>query len=42
MVNILGNTVAQKIVGKHFLAKGFLSLQMCTFTTYMAIRNCGD
>ena len=23
MVNILGNTVAQKIVGKHFLAKGF-------------------
>ena len=43
MVNILGNTVAQKIVGKHFLAKGFFVItDMCTFTTYMAIRNCGD
>ena len=32
MVNILGNKVAQKIVGKHFLAKGFfVTLQMCTF-----------
>ena len=31
MVNIPGNKVAQKIVGKHFLAEGFLSLQMCTF-----------
>ena len=30
MVNIPGNAVAQKFVGKKFSAKGF-SLQMCTF-----------
>ena len=31
MVNIIGNVVAQKFVGKKFSPKVFLSLQMCTF-----------
>ena len=39
MVNILGNKVAQKIVGKHFLAKGFFVITNGLFQN-MAIRNC--
>ena len=39
MVNILGNKVAQKIVGKHFLAKGFFVITNVYFQN-MAIRNC--
>ena len=31
MVNIVRDKIVQKVVGKYFLAKGFLSLQMCTF-----------
>ena len=39
MVNILGNKVAQKIVGKHFLAKVFFVITDVYFQN-MAIRNC--
>ena len=39
MVNILGNKVAHKIVGKHFLAKGFFVITNVLFQN-MAIRNC--
>ena len=39
MVNILGSKVAQKIVGEHFLAKGFFVIANVYFQN-MAIRNC--
>ena len=39
MVIILGNKVAQKIVGKHFLAKGFFVITDVYFQN-MAIKNC--
>ena len=39
MVNILGNKVAQKIAGKHFLAKGFFVITDVYFQN-MVIRNC--
>ena len=31
MINIPGNKVAQKIIGKFFWQKDFLSFRMCTF-----------
>ena len=39
MVNIPGNKVAQKIVGKHFLAKCCFVITDVYFQN-MAIRNC--
>ena len=39
MINILGNKVAQKIVGKNFLAKGFFVITDVYFQN-IAIRNC--
>ena len=39
MVNISGNKVAQKIVGKFFLVKGFF-VNMDVYFQNMAIRSC--
>ena len=39
MVNISGNMVVQKIVGKFFLAKGFF-VNMDMFFHNMAIKSC--
>ena len=39
MVNISGNKVAQKIVGKFFLVKGFF-VNMDVYFQNMAIRRC--
>ena len=39
MVNISGNKVVQKIVGKFFLAKGFF-VNMDVYFQNMAIRSC--
>ena len=39
MINISGNKVGQKIVGKFFLAKGFL-VNMDVYFQNMAIRSC--
>ena len=39
MVNISGNKVAQKIVGKYFLVKGFF-VNMDVYFQNMAIRSC--
>ena len=41
MVNISGNKVVQRIVGKFFLAKGFLvNMDVDVYFQNMAIRNC--